>query len=60
MEEMMFSEVKGSQTNTHSNSWHRCQICPNCGSNNLTVTAEHASDGYNGYRCNDCGCEFGN
>lgn len=36
------------------------QTCPNCGSSNLTVIAEHEPDGYNGYKCEDCGCTFGN
>ena len=42
------------------NPWHDRQKCPHCGSQNLTVTAEHSSHGYNGYKCNDCGCNFGN
>jgi len=47
-------------TQDSSNPWHRRQTCPNCGSNNLTITAEHDTSGYNGYRCNACGCVFGN
>ena len=33
--------------------------CPNCGSDHVEQTADHCSDGYNGYKCNDCGCTFG-
>ena len=36
------------------------QRCPNCGSTNLTQTADHSSKGYNGYVCNDCKTTFGN
>lgn len=36
------------------------QNCPICGSNNLTRTANHSDDGYNGYHCNDCHTDFGN
>ena len=34
--------------------------CPVCKSANVTQTADHASHGYNGYVCNDCGAHFGN
>lgn len=34
--------------------------CPQCGSTELIQTADHSSDGYNGYICKDCGCKFGN
>jgi len=43
----------------HSNPWHSRQTCPRCHSGNLVVTAEHSSHGYNGYHCNNCGCNFG-
>lgn len=33
--------------------------CPNCGSDHVEQTADHCKDGYNGYKCNDCGCTFG-
>ena len=48
------------KTRESSNSWHKRQNCPQCGSNDLIITAEHDSSGYNGYRCNKCGCNFGN
>jgi len=34
--------------------------CPNCGSEDVTQTSDHSSEGYNGYECNDCGTTFGN
>ncbi|MDY7026690.1 MAG: hypothetical protein SVR04_00175 [Spirochaetota bacterium] len=42
------------------NPHHDRQRCPRCGSQDLTVTAGHSSRGYNGYRCNACGCQFAN
>jgi len=42
------------------NPHHDRQSCPQCGSRDLAVTAEHDTRGYNGYRCNSCGCRFGN
>lgn len=47
-------------TSLTGNPWHDRQRCPRCGSRDLTVTAEHDSRGYNGYRCNACGCQFAN
>ena len=34
--------------------------CPSCGSEHVEQTADHCSDGYNGYKCKECGCTFAN
>ena len=34
--------------------------CPACGSDNTKQLADHCSNGYNGYECEDCGCTWGN
>ncbi len=47
-------------TRNSSNPWHKRQRCPNCGSDDLEITSEHDTGGCNGYRCNKCGCSFGN
>lgn len=38
----------------------RIVACPNCDSFNITQIADHSANGYNGYICNDCKCQFGN
>lgn len=59
---MVIHSVEGETMDIRNNSnpWHRTQQCPQCGSTHLEVTAEHGPDGYNGYKCLDCGCSFGN
>jgi len=52
--------MKGILARYSKSAWDRRQRCSNCGSNNITVTAEHDTDGYCGYHCNECGCNFGN
>jgi len=34
--------------------------CPQCGSDKVVQVADHCSHGYNGYRCGNCNCHWGN
>lgn len=36
------------------------ETCPHCGGSNVTQYADHSSNGYNGYHCHSCGCDWAN